>query len=54
MSTTFHRAIDECNNIQEAMNDIVSLGFNRVLTSGGKSNALEGIKVLKSLQEEYQ
>jgi copper homeostasis protein len=53
MSTTFHRAIDECNNIQEAMNEIVSLGFNRVLTSGGKSNALEGIKILKSLQEEY-
>lgn len=53
MSTTFHRAMDECNNIQEAMNDIVSLGFNRVLTSGGKQNAIEGIKVLKSLQEEY-
>jgi copper homeostasis protein len=53
MSTTFHRAMDECNNIQEAMNEIVSLGFNRVLTSGGKQNALEGIKVLKPLQEEY-
>lgn len=53
MSTTFHRAIDECNNIQEAMNDIVSIGFNRVLTSGGKLNALDGIEVLKYLQEVY-
>lgn len=53
MSTTFHRAIDGCDTIYEAMNDIVSLGFKRVLTSGGKLNALEGIQVLKSLQEEY-
>ena len=53
MSKTFHRAIDECEDIKEAMNDLVLLGFNRVLSSGGKSNALEGIEVLKPLQEEY-
>lgn len=53
MSTTFHKAIDECNDIHEAINDLISLGFKRVLTSGGKSNALEGIDVLTSLQEEY-
>lgn len=53
MSTTFHRAIDECDDIKEGITDIISLGFNRVLTSGGKQNAIEGIKVLKSLQEEY-
>lgn len=54
MSTTFHRAIDECDNIQEAVNDIVSLGFKRVLTSGGKKNAIEGVHVIKSLQNEHQ
>jgi copper homeostasis protein len=53
MSTTFHRAIDECDNIQEAMNNIISLGFTRVLTSGGKSNALEGIEVLKNCQGNF-
>jgi len=50
MSTTFHRAIDECVNLTEAMNDIVSIGFTRVLTSGGKSSALEGVTILKDCQ----
>ena len=53
MSTTFHRAIDECNDIQEAMSDVISLGFTRVLTSGGKSNALEGVDVLKDCQRKF-
>ena len=53
MSTTFHRAIDECTDMNEALKDIISLGFKRVLTSGGKSNALNGIEVLKYLQEVY-
>lgn len=53
MSTTFHRAIDECADIKEAMNDVVSLGFKRILTSGGKSNALEGIDVLKDCQNTF-
>lgn len=53
MSTTFHRAIDECVNTEEAMNDIISLGFKRVLTSGGKSNALEGIDVLNDSQNKF-
>lgn len=29
MSTTFHRAIDECADIKEAMNDLTSLGFKK-------------------------
>lgn len=53
MSTTFHRAIDECTDIKEAMNDIVSLGFKRVLTSGGKLTAFEGIEVLKGCQNTF-
>lgn len=53
MSTTFHRAIDECDDIQEAIGNVISLGFKRVLTSGGKSNALEGIKVLKDCQSKF-
>ena len=53
MSTTFHRAIDECTDIKEAMSDLISLGFKRVLTSGGKSNALAGIEVLKDFQNTF-
>lgn len=54
MSTTFHRAIDECSDIQEAINDIVSLGFKRVLTSGGKLNASEGMDILKDCQNTFR
>ncbi len=53
MDTTFHRAIDECKNINDSINDLISLGFKRVLTSGGEQNALEGIDTLKLLQEEF-
>lgn len=53
MSTTFHRAIDECVDMNEAMKDIVSIGFTRVLTSGGKSNALAGVNVLKDCQNTF-
>ncbi len=53
MSTTFHRAIDECVNLTDAMNEIVSIGFTRVLTSGGKSNAIEGVDVLKDCQNRF-
>jgi len=35
------------------MNDLLSLGFTRVLTSGGKSSAIDGIDKLKSLQEKF-
>lgn len=53
MSTTFHRAIDECVNLEEAMKDLVKLGFTRILASGGKPTALEGINNLKTLQEKF-
>ena len=53
MSTTFHRAIDESENIENGIQDLISLGFKRVLTSGGKQNALEGIEILKKLQEKF-
>lgn len=53
MSVTFHRAIDECNHLENAFQEIIKLGFNKVLTSGGKQNALEGIETLKNYQEKY-
>lgn len=49
MSTTFHRAFDMCSNQQKALEDIISLGFNRILTSGGKATAFEGKERLKEL-----
>lgn len=53
MSTTFHRAIDECNNYVKALEDLVSLGFIRVLTSGSAKTAFEGLNTLKKTQSMY-
>lgn len=42
MEMTFHRAIDVCRCPEEALETAVRLGFDNILTSGMKSNALEG------------
>lgn len=49
MSVTFHRAFDMCREPQKALEDIIALGCNRVLTSGQATTAAEGIPLLKKL-----
>lgn len=51
MDTTFHRAFDKCRNPFEALEDIIKLGFNRILTSGQQPKADKGIPLLKELVE---
>lgn len=47
---TFHRAIDACNNPLDAMETLISLGFDKVLTSGCKPSAYEGIDMIREFQ----
>jgi copper homeostasis protein len=49
MKVTFHRAFDMTDHLEEALEDIISLGAERILTSGGKSSALQGAHVLSML-----
>lgn len=49
MGVTFHRAFDSCNNFEEALEDVISCGCERILTSGLKNTAIEGSDVLKKL-----
>ena len=49
MSVTFHRAFDMCYNPFEALQAIEELGCERILTSGQKATAEEGISLLKDL-----
>jgi len=46
---TFHRAFDITPNIENALETLIELGFQRVLTSGGKPSACSAIDVLQKL-----
>jgi copper homeostasis protein len=49
MQVTFHRAIDMTPDYLEALENIIETGCIRILTSGQKNTAMEGIEVLKNL-----
>ncbi|KAA8473976.1 copper homeostasis protein [Arcticibacter tournemirensis] len=51
MQVTFHRAFDCCIDMKKGLEDIISLGCERVLTSGGAAHVYEGIDVIKDLVE---
>lgn len=50
---TFHRAIDDVPEIDKAVEKLIELGFATILSSGGRTSALEGLATLKELQEKY-
>lgn len=49
LGATFHRAFDMCVDQSKALEDIIEMGYERVLTSGGKSTALEGARHIADL-----
>ena len=49
LSVTFHRAIDMTPEPLEALESLLMLGVDRVLTSGGAATAIEGAKVIRSM-----
>lgn len=53
LKVTFHRAIDRSNDIFKAVEILIQLGIGRVLTSGGKQFAIDGVEVIKELIEKY-
>jgi copper homeostasis protein len=49
MEVTFHRAFDETIDWKKSMNQLIELGFNRILTSGFASNVEIGFNNLKQM-----
>lgn len=49
LSTTFHRAFDHCSDQEVALEQLISLGFDRILTSGGYPSAIDGVDQIRKL-----
>ena len=52
LSVTFHRAFDMAVDPQQALEDLINLGVDRVLTSGQESSALEGLDLITTLVQQ--
>ena len=52
MSVTCHRAFDRAVNPEQALEDVIALGFDRILTSGQQPKAEQGIDLLAKLNRQ--
>ena len=51
LGVTFHRAFDRTNDPFKAMEDIIELGCERILTSGQKPSVVDGMELVAELIE---
>lgn len=49
LKTTFHRAFDLCANPWQSLEDIISIGIDRILTSGQAPSAPQGLDLIHEL-----
>ncbi|MGB3851802.1 MAG: copper homeostasis protein CutC [Tunicatimonas sp.] len=49
MNVTFHRAFDMAADPGQALEDLIALGVDRILTSGQQATAWEGVALIESL-----
>lgn len=52
LGVTFHRAFDRCSNPFEAMEQLIQIGCERILTSGQKPSAPDAIDMIEQLNRE--
>lgn len=53
-AATFHRAFDVTKDLEKSINTLIELGFERVLTSGGRHTAIEGVDNILDLYRKYK
>lgn len=54
LSVTFHRAFDVSANLSEAFEDVCATGADRLLTSGGEQECLQGVETVAHLVQASQ
>ncbi len=52
LNVTFHRAFDMARDPRQALEDLIELGIDRVLTSGQEDSALEGLELITALVQQ--
>jgi copper homeostasis protein len=52
LPVTCHRAFDMTRDPRRALEDLIGLGVDRVLTSGGENSALEGVDLIRELAQQ--
>ena len=52
MSVTMHRAFDRAADPEQALETIIDLGFDRILTSGQQPKAIQGAELLAKLNRQ--
>ncbi len=52
MSVTCHRAFDRAVNPEQALEDLIAIGFDRILTSGQQPKAIQGAELLARLNRQ--
>jgi copper homeostasis protein len=52
LNVTFHRAFDMCRDPRQALEELISLGVDRVLTSGQEASCMEGLDLIAALHKQ--
>lgn len=52
-TAVFHRAFDCALDVEDAIQTLIDLGVDRILTSGTKDKAMQGIDTIALLQQKY-
>ncbi len=51
MGVTFHRAFDRCKEPFEALEQLIEMGCERILTSGQKPSVVDGVELVSQLNK---
>jgi copper homeostasis protein len=54
LKVTCHRAFDMTRDFDQALDDLMEIGVDRVLTSGGKRSAVDAMPTLKQIVQQAQ
>jgi copper homeostasis protein len=52
LQVTFHRGFDLCKDPASALEDVIASGADRLLTAGGRADAMKGLSTIANLQHQ--